>query len=90
MTKKFCHPDVVQSSHDLEGNKKPLSHFSSGDHIYEGMLSFSPHAPLQYFLLPDEADFFSFLLNFKCRHWRFICFTASKEKRDPIIEQHLN
>ena len=36
------------------------------------------------------ADFFSFLLNFKCRHWRFICFTASKEKRDPMIEQHLN
>ena len=36
------------------------------------------------------ADFFCFLLNFKCRHWRFICFTASKEKRDPMIEQHLN
>ena len=71
MRKKFCDPDVVQSFHDLEGNKKPLSHFSSGDHIYEGMLSFSPHAPLQYFLLPDEADFFSFLLNFKCRQWCF-------------------
>ena len=69
--KKILHPSVSQSSHDLLGNKKPLSHFSSGDHIYEGMLSFSPHAPLQYFLLPDEADFFSFLLNFKCRQWCF-------------------
>ena len=69
--KKILHPSVSQSSHDLLGNKKPLSHFSSGDHIYEGMLSNSPHAPLQYFLLPDEADFFSFLLNFKCRQWCF-------------------
>ena len=37
VTKKFCHPEVVQSSHDLEGNKKPLSHFSSWDHISSRM-----------------------------------------------------
>ena len=59
--KKILHPSVSQSSHDLLGNKKPLSHFSSGDHIYEGMLSFSPHAPLQNYILTER--FVSFSLN---------------------------
>ena len=63
MTKKFCHPEVVQSSHDLEGNKNPLSYFACGNHIYEGTLSFSPHANLQYFLLPRPKAFF--LLGFE-------------------------
>ena len=35
--KKILHPSVSQSSHDLLGNKKPLSHFSSGDHISSRM-----------------------------------------------------
>ena len=35
--KKILHPSVSQSSHDLLGNKKPLSHFSSWDHISSRM-----------------------------------------------------
>ena len=31
--KKILHPSVSQSSHDLLGNKSPLSHFSSVHHI---------------------------------------------------------
>ena len=31
--KKILHPSVSQSSHDLLGNKSPLSHFSSWTHI---------------------------------------------------------
>ena len=73
------------------GKTKHQSQFSWNSNFW-GICLFLYCEPalFQYILLPDEADFFSFLLNFKCRHWRFICFTASKEKRYPMIEQHLN
>ena len=61
MTKKFCHPEVVQSSHDLEGNKKPLSHFSSGNHIYEGTPSYIHRTlPFSIFCYLTKLIFFPF------------------------------
>ena len=38
--KKILHPSVSQSSHDLLGNKSPLSHFSSWTHISSRMPSY--------------------------------------------------
>ena len=59
--KKILHPSVSQSSHDLLGNKKPLSHFSSGNHIYEGTPSYIHRTlPFSIFCYLTKLIFFPF------------------------------
>ena len=54
------------------GKTKHQSQFSWNSNFW-GICLFLYCEPalFQYILLPDEADFFSFLLNFKCRQWCF-------------------
>ena len=51
VTKKFCHPEVVQSSHDLEGNKIPFPIFREGiTFMRERRLIFTARSPSVFFV----------------------------------------
>ena len=59
--KKILHPSVSQSSHDLLGNKSPLSHFSSWTHISSTTPSYIHRTlPFSIFCYLTKLIFFPF------------------------------